>query len=114
MAKANLLKRFWISWICREEDHRPISYPPKKAILGWWCSGYDPEGNAVLCAAVEADDPGNASAAIFADWPEAAQEMKDRGWRFFEHDKGPEWVPSDRFPLEDWMKKRFSVPKEPQ
>lgn len=104
-----VMRRFWISWIQRTPDHRPVTYPPNDAILGWWCSGYDSDDNAVICAAVQADDPGRASAAIFEDWPEAAEDMRANGWRFFEHDKGSDWMPGDRFPLADWMKARFGV-----
>lgn len=99
--------RFWISWIQKTDDHRPLNYPPNEAILGWWCSGYDGDDNAVLCAAVEASEAMYACAAIFKEWPEAKDSMVANGWRFFEHDKGDAWKPGDRFPLSDWMVPRF-------
>ena len=99
--------RYWISWIQRTQDSRPLNGPPNSGILGWWCSGEDSNGWDVLCAAVEATDAGAACAAIFKDWPEAAEDMAANGWRIFEHDKGDDWRPSDRFPLSDWMKERF-------
>jgi len=105
---SSVMPRFWVSWIQRTPDHRPLTFPPHEAILGWWCSGYDSDGKAVLCAAVQAEDPTAACAAIFKDWPEAA-EVRDNGWRFFEHDMGDDWIPGDRFPLSGWMKKRFGV-----
>lgn len=46
---------------------------------------------------------------IVGAWPEAAADMKENGWRFFEHDKGSDWIPGDRFPLADWMKERFGL-----
>lgn len=94
--------RFWISWVQRTEDYRPLTDPPNRAILGWWCSGYDADDNAVLCAAVEARDALQASVLVFADWPEAMHET----WRFHKP-VAAEWRPSDRFPLKPWMIERF-------
>ena len=31
--------RFWMSWIVKEEDYRPLTFPPNEAILGWWNTG---------------------------------------------------------------------------
>lgn len=85
--------RHWVSWICTEDDHRPITFPPGVGVLGWWCSGYDPDDNAVLCALVE----GQPEQVIKADWPEF-----DGVWRFCEQ-TADEWRPGDRFPLSEWM-----------
>lgn len=93
--------RFWISWVQTTDDFRPLTDPPNKAILGWWCSGYTDRG-ATLCAAVEAASEGSAEQAVMIDWPEAAGE-----WRFCERVED-NFRPSDRFPIgRDWMKERF-------
>lgn len=93
-------QRFWASWVQPTDDHRPKTYPPNAAILGWWCSGYDADDNATLVALIEAADEDAALRAVTADWPEIA------GWRFIET-CGPEFRLSDRFPLSDWMKQRI-------
>ena len=98
-----VMRRFWISWIQKTEDERPLSFPPNPAILGWWCSGYDGLGNPILCAAVQASDQDEAERAIGIDWPE-----NERSSRFFE-ERATDWIPGDRFPLSDWMKERFGV-----
>ena len=103
--------RFWNSWVQRTEDYRPLNDPPNEAILGWWCSGYDPEDNATLCAAVDAPDASKACLAIFAEWPEAKNEMRAKGWRIYRHGLGDDWLPGDRFPLSDWMEERFDGPR---
>lgn len=100
--------RFWISWIQRTADYRPLTFPPNAAILGYWCSGYDGDDYAVMCAAVDAEDATKACIAIFEDWPEAKDDMLANGWRLFQHDKDDDWRPSDRFPLSDWMEERFN------
>ncbi len=103
-----MTQRFWISWVQPTSDYRPITYPPNNAIIGYWCSGsssdMDEEDNDdtdawILCALVQACNENEAKEAIYKDWPEATE------WRFFEP-KSNNWLPSDRFPLEDWMKER--------
>lgn len=104
------MKRYWISWVQRTEDFRPLHYPPNEAILGWWCSGYDSDDNAILCAAVDAVEASDACVAIFEEWPEAKDDMAENGWRIFQHDKGDNWTPGDRFPIDKpWMAERFGV-----
>jgi len=95
------MKTYWLSWICTEEDHRPVTYPPGGGILGWWCSGYDSDGNSVMCALVRAVDEDDAKVIVRNDWPEF-----DGEWRFIE-ERPSDWKPNDRFPLKDWMKERF-------
>lgn len=96
-------KRFWVSWICTEEDHRPMSYPPGEGVLGWWCSGYDGDGNSSMVALLEAENTDECRTIIEKDWPE----FKGLPWRFIEN--RPEgWLPNDRFPLSDWMKERVA------
>ena len=100
--------RFWISWVQRTEDYRPKYYPPHHSILGWWCSGYDTEGHAILCACVEAKDAAAASSAIIHEWPEVKELIKSgEGWRFYNRNVSEAWRPGDRFPLSDWMVERF-------
>lgn len=94
--------RFWISWVQRTDDYRSFTFPPKESILGWWCSGYDADEKAILCAVVEAKSVAAAWLAVHAEWPEAERSNA----RFCEV-KSSDFVPGDRFPLSDWMKARF-------
>ena len=102
------MSKFWISWVQPVDDHRPLTYPPNKAVLGWWCSGECDDG-AVLCALVVARHDADARDAILKDWPEA---LEAGDWRFFE-ECDQAWVPGDRFPLSDWMKKRLKAAEVP-
>lgn len=97
--KSEGMNRYWVSWHQPTDDYRPITCPPNAAIRGWWCSGYDDEDVAILCALVQAEGQGFAEAAVLADWPEAER------WRFCSI-KDADWLPGDRFPLDDWMKER--------
>lgn len=92
--------RYWISWHQPTEDHRPLTDPPQPNVLGWWCSGYDADETAILCAVVVAASEGQAHAAIKVSWPEAER------WRFCES-CADDWRPRDRFPLKPWMKERL-------
>lgn len=107
-------KKFWVSWIQPTEDFRPINYPPNEQILGWWCSGYDSSDNPIICACVVGigetigDRMRSATDAIDIEWPEStSSEENSTGWRFFD-EKADDFRTSDRFPLSDWMKERFS------
>lgn len=104
--QTTILKKWWLSWVQPTEDFRPLSFPPNKDVLGWWCSGYSSDEHAILCAAVQAVDEDAAWEAIMKDWP-------DMGEVRFCGSKDSEWLPSDRFPLrtrngDDWMAKRFA------
>lgn len=102
------MKRFWISWIQNSEDFRPLSDPPSENVLGWWCSGYDADDSAVLCAAVLAIDEDAARAVITANWESKPGEVGE--WRFCE-ERASDWTPGNRFPITtDWAKKRFAQP----
>lgn len=91
------MARFWVSWYQPTEDYRPIHYPPRSEILGWWCSGSG-DDYWTLCALVEATDQESAEAAIEHEWPE----VKDRDdWRFW-NDVEDDYIPGNRFPLPDW------------
>lgn len=96
------MKRFWMSWYVEEDDHRPLTYPPNKAVLGWWCTGYDGNGRATLCGLIEAETEDAAQQAVFADWPGIE-------WRFVDEMEPGYVVTSDRFPLSDWMVERLQV-----
>lgn len=93
--------RFWISWVQKTEDYRPINYPPNSAILGWWKSGIDSNDRAILCACVEAESQDAAEKALCIEWPE-----NERSSRFFDQ-VADDYQPGDRFPQSDWMKPRF-------
>jgi hypothetical protein len=95
-------KIYWLSWIQPTEDFRPLNDPPRDAVLGWWCSGYDGSDNATLCAGVLAKSGAAAKKTIQHDWPEAAI------WRFCE-EQAPDFTPGDRFPLKGWAKERWDV-----
>jgi hypothetical protein len=95
----------WISWHQPTEDHRPLTYPPNKAIMGWWCSGYSGR-DAIICALVDASDEPTAQAAVLKDWPEAER------WRFCEARDNTNL--GDRFPLKAWMLERMpATPAKP-
>jgi len=88
--------RFWVSWVQRTDDYRPLGYPPK-GLLGWWCSGYDCDDNATLCALLDADTEDAAKAAIAKEWPET----EGIEWRFW-NVVADDYFPGNRFPLPDW------------
>lgn len=101
IARKQSIRRFWVSWVQPTEDYRPIQHPPNDSVLGWWCSGYNNNGNATLVALIEADNEQSAEGVIKKDWPEWNE------WRFIE-ERSNDWRPGDRFPLSDWMKPRIS------
>jgi hypothetical protein len=90
---------FWISWVQPTEDYRSISFPPNNSILGWWRSGYDSQGKAILCAWVKATTKEHAKNEVIEEWPEVTE------WRFCEGSEN--LIIYDRFPLSDWMDERF-------
>jgi hypothetical protein len=102
------MNRFWMSWYCYDEDHRPLMYPPNEGILGWWCSGYG-ENNGkdavTICAMVEAKTENEAWSAVLIDWPGIDK-------RFCEPQEKDEWRISNRFQLADWMIPRFKGNKK--
>ena len=94
------MTRWWMSWIVAEDDHRPLTFPPNQAVLGWWCTGYDADDNSILCGLVEASSLKTAESAVLVDWPGIR-------WRFKEEREPNFVVTSDRFPLSDWMRQRM-------
>ena len=100
-------KRYWISWIFKGADHRPIEYPPPTPIAAWWCSGSDANGDSVLCAIVHAESETRAQGAIKSAWLDANSEITT--WRFCE-ERAADWLPNDRFPISsDWAKERLGL-----
>ncbi len=99
--------RFWLSWHQPSEDIRPLHFPPLEGILGWWRSGENATGEATLCALVRSTDEDGAKRAVLKDWPEAER------WRFCNAVED-DYVPSERFPLSDWMKERTCPPSTPK
>ena len=101
------LNRFWLSWPQPTEDFRPLTDPPRPAgILGWWCSGYDADDVALLCALVEASNLSAAKAAIRQSWPEAPG--KRQVWRI-EQEHDATFRPGSRFPINGWSAARVNA-----
>lgn len=98
----NATTLYWLSWHQPTGDHRPLTYPPNPAILGWWCSGYA-DDTAIICALVEAVDGAEAEAAVLRDWPEA------KDWRFNTPKPNAAAVTGGRFPVaHGWMRERIA------
>ena len=103
METAKQLKRFWMSWVQPTEDYRPLTDPPNENVLGWWCSGYDSNDQAILVALVQAKDEYSAKVAVVVSWPEL---IPDGEWRFCK-EVANNYVPGDRFPMKEWERKRI-------
>lgn len=99
-------KRFWLSWEERSKDYRPISDPPSRPILAWWCSGHAAdESHSTLVALVEAPSENAAKLAVLESWPLQPAEFS-RSWRFC-NEVDFAWRPGDRFPIEKgWSRER--------
>lgn len=93
--------RYWLSWYQPTDDYRPLTDPPHPQILGWWCTGYNNQDHATICALVEAGSEQDAKVYVEVSWPESATAE----WRFCE--RRDDWKPTDRFPLSPWMKERL-------
>ena len=93
-------KRFWCSFVQPTEDYRPLTYPPNESILGWWCSGYDGNDNAIICALIEGASEDDARKSVVKDWPEAML------FRFCD-EVSTKWRPNDRFPQTGWVIERL-------
>lgn len=103
-------KRFWLSWVQPTEDFRPLTDPPDAGVIGWWCSGYDGDDRALLCALVRALNLSAAKSCILRSWPEAPARRTE--WRI-EEERASDWLPSNRFPLSPWMKRRLKLAGTP-
>lgn len=89
MSNKNL---YWTSWVQQSADHRPVVFPPTKNILGWWCSGYDSNDLAILCAWILAIDETDVLTQVQENWPEV-KSLSD--FRFL--DEKHQYSYSDRF-----------------
>ena len=87
------ITRWWVSWVCREKDYRPVLFPVQRPILAWWCSGFDHNSDN-LVALLECATEQECRDAIAKHWPE----FHGQAWRFCEN-KGPDFLPNDRFPM---------------
>lgn len=103
-------RRYWLSWPQPTEDFRPLTDPPDIAVKGWWCSGYDSEDRATLCALVDSYSLSAAKGAVRRSWPEAPSRRVE--WRI-ESEREADWLPGDRFPLSPWMKRRLRATRPP-
>ena len=82
----------WVSWVGPRGDYRPITTPVDPKIVGWWCSGESGDGNAILCAFIDAGTADEAREIVNRFWPEFG--LKE--WRFCIVDHPP--PRADRFP----------------
>lgn len=95
-------KRWWVSWHQPIQDYRPnykggdnstvMDVEPK--ILGWWCSGENMSGEAILCALMLGKSEGHVNNLIRKYWPEARLDPSR-----FMRQVDDDWIPGDRFPL---------------
>lgn len=105
------MKRFWLSWEEVSEDYRPITDPPNRAVLAWWCSGEAGDGSySTLVAFIEAEDEAAARAAVLESWPPGPMGRapgQEPVWRFCE-ERGFDYRPGDRFPVtKPWQRERI-------
>jgi len=101
------MKRFWCSFYFLGDDYRPIGWPPKDGILGYWNSGMrcaDEATTLVIFVEAESEEKAKELIGSAECWPEVAQGVE---WRFFE-ERDFEWRPSDRFPLKEWNLERIN------
>lgn len=98
------LKRYWVSWNEFEKDYRPIHDPPNSGVLGWWCSGRG-DDHVTLCAWIQCESRAEITQVLGEDWPQPDGYFDMR----FSKDVDNAWRPTDRFPLEDWMKERANA-----
>ena len=95
--------RFWLSWIERSPDFRPMRCPPNGAVLAWWRSGSG-DGFSASVALAEAPTEAKAWAAIAKDWPAKRREKR------FCDEVADDWrPPGDRFPLKGWAAERVAA-----
>lgn len=85
---------FWISWVT------PFSLASFELHSPWWISGYDSEGNAMICAAVRAASADEATKIIRQAYDDPPVTLMLR----FITPQPDDWTPfCDRFPRADWM-----------
>ncbi len=76
---------------CPAEDYRPVKFPPPGP---YWCTGYNPEGCAILVAYVPIDDD---ETCLRDYWPDAQNESwtRERELRFTSRFPCPSWWPTE-------------------
>lgn len=93
---------YWVSFVMHERISFELHTP-------WWRSGYTPDGEPIICAAVLAYDEDDAKRAVVA----AHDSHVILDWRFVE-ERPLGWSPfCDRFRRADWMKWPSSEAPEP-
>lgn len=99
---------FWVSWYQPPGDHRPMTDPPTEQVLGWWCTGYDMEDRATICAAVAASTEQEVWAAIRdpKNWPDASTDRFCESRLLEDLDN---LRVHDRFPKRAWMVERITA-----
>lgn len=97
-----------MSWVSNTVDYRPLTYPPRKEILGWWCTGYNEDDMPTIVALVQCNDLNDVAEIIYSEWPESRQFVEQFGWRFADLHVD-DFVPGDRFVLTDWMRERLDT-----
>lgn len=103
---------WWMPWNQMADpkygtDSRPVKWPPPKAVLGFWESGYTADGSySTVVALVSADSEADAKRVISRAWTPGVGE-----WRFCrKYSEGGQ--PGDRFPPCEWSIERGTWPWE--
>lgn len=104
--------RAWMSWCENAVDYRPLTYPPRREVLGWWCTGYNADDMPTIVAMIECDDLNDAAEIVYSEWPMADEWVEEHGWRFAALEPDTFVPPSDRFVIADWMVDRIGVTRE--
>lgn len=101
------MKRFWLSWEETSQDYRPLTDPPNRAVLAWWCSGEAGDSShRALVALVEETTLDLAKAAVMESWPCPGAAPV---WRFCSQ-VSFDWRPGDRFPIsKGWSQERIEA-----
>ena len=104
-------KVFWFSWEQHSGDYRPLNYPPKEQVLGYWCSGSG-DDYWTMVAAVKAESEDECIKIITSDWEENEGEVGEV--RFCEEmtpSENGQYEVGDRFPASEWMNERGIINK---
>lgn len=98
------MKRYWVRfYLSGTDDYRPIHFPPLPEVLGWWCTAYADDANAI-CAVVEAESVSHVESILNDKWIGSPSEQLRI---CFVDEKPSDWTPfgSGRFTAEHWMEK---------
>lgn len=106
-------KVFWFSWEQHSKDNRPLNYPPKEQVLGYWCSGSDHDGKYwTMIAAVKAESKDECIKIITSDWEENVGEIgKIRFCDKMTPNENGQYEVGDRFHTSEWMNERGIINK---